>query len=228
MATPQRAGAGATWASNRMIPPRRFQPRFGEVTIRDRSRLFPADVEGATYFVTFRLGDSLPQSALESFKLERRNILLTAQRQSRPLAPTEWERLDELFSERIESQLDNGRGACYLRKPEIAEVIAGALQFFEDQRYRQFAWTVMPNHVHTVFRPLRSWPLAKILRAWKSFTSEEANKLLDRQGDFWGPEYFDHLIRSQEDFDRSIEYVRSNPQRAGLKDWKWTWVAAVI
>ena len=217
------ATAGGTPA----LPPRRFQARFGEVKIRDRGRLPHWEAEGATYFVTFRLGDSLPQSVLESFRFERKDILLTAQREGREVTPTELKQLDELFSERIQAYLDTGSGACYLRNPEIASVVARALQFFESQRYRQFAWSVMPNHVHAVFRPLPGWPLESILQSWKSFTSKEANKLLSRVGIFWEPEYFDRLIRSEEELCQYIEYVASNPKRAGLKDWKWVWVARV-
>jgi menaquinone-specific isochorismate synthase len=207
---------------------RRFQPRFGEVTIRDRGRLPHWESEGATYFVTFRLGDSLPESVLVSYQFERRDILQNARRQGRELTPTERKRLDELFSERVEEYLDAGQGACHLAVPQVAEMVAGALRFFEGQRYRQFAWCVMPNHVHALFRPLPNWPLEKILHSWKSFTSKEANKLLSREGTFWEPEYFDHLIRSEEEFHRYIEYIASNPRKAGLKDRKWVWVAKVL
>jgi REP element-mobilizing transposase RayT len=209
------------------LRPQRFQPRFGEVTIRDRGRLPHWEAEGATYFVTFRLGNSLPQSVLESYRFERSNILLTAERQGRPLSATELKHLDELFSERIEAHLDSGSGACHLAKPQVADMVAGALQFFEGRRYRQFAWCLMPNHVHAVFRPLPNWSLEKILHSWKSFTAKEANKLLNRVGDFWEPEYFDHLIRSEEEFYRYIQYVASNPIKAGLKDWKWVWARAM-
>jgi REP element-mobilizing transposase RayT len=82
----------------------------------------------------------------------------------------------------------------------------------------------MPNHVHRVFRPLPNWPLEKILHSWKSFTGKEADKILNRTGQFWESGYFDHVIRSEEEFYRYIEYVAANPQRAGLKDWKWVWV----
>jgi len=204
--------------------PNRFQPRFGEVTIRNRGRLPHWEAEGGTYFVTFRLGDSLPQSALESIRFERKDILLTTERQGRPPSATELKRLEELFSERVEAYLDSGAGACHLAKPEIADMVAGALQFFDGQRYRQFAWSVMPNHVHAVFRPLPNWSLEKIMHSWKSFTGKEANKLLKRVGDFWEEEYSDHLIRNEEEFYRYIKYVVSNPKRAGLEGWKWVWV----
>ena len=130
-----------------------------------------------------------------------------------------------LFSERIEAYLDAGRAACYLNNPDVAEVVATALQFFEGRRYRQFAWCVMPNHVHSVFRPLPNWPLERVLHSWKSFTSKEADKPLHRTGSFWEPEYYDHLIRSEQEFNQYVAYVASNPLKAGLKDWRWVWVA---
>jgi hypothetical protein len=40
------------------------RPRFGEVVIRDRGCLPHWEQDNATYFVTFRLTDSLPKSAL--------------------------------------------------------------------------------------------------------------------------------------------------------------------
>jgi REP element-mobilizing transposase RayT len=201
-----------------------FKPRFGEVTIRDRGHLPHWEVEGGTYFVTIRLGDSLPLSVLESIRFERKDILLNAERQSRKVSDTELERLEELFSERIEACLDSGIGACHLANPLIADLVAGALQFFDGQRYRQFAWSVMPNHVHAVFLALPNWSLEKVLHSWKSFTAKEANKMLEREGRFWEEEYFDHLIRDEDEFCRYIEYVASNPRRAGLKGWRWVWV----
>ena len=63
-------------------------------------------------------------------------------------------------------------------------------------------WSVMPNHVHAVFRALPNWPLEKIMHSWKSFTGKEANRMLKRVGDFWEEEYFDHLIRDKEEFYR--------------------------
>ena len=143
------------------MKPNRFQPRFGEVTIRDRGRLPHWEAEGGTYFATFRLSDSLPQSALESIRFERKDILLTGERQARQLSASELKRLEELFSERIEAYLDSGSGACHLTKPRIADMVASALQFFDGQRYRQFAWSVMPNHVHAVFRALPIGPLKR-------------------------------------------------------------------
>jgi REP element-mobilizing transposase RayT len=199
------------------------RPRFGEVTIRDRGRLPHWEAEGAIYFVTFRLADSLPQSLLESLRAERNDIINTAKQMGRGLSAAETGRLAQLSSRRIEAYLDSGRGGCHLRSPSVAQLMATALRHFEGKRYRLFAWCVMPNHVHVVFRPLPSYKLADILRTWKSYTARRANQILHRHGTFWQREYYDRLIRDDKELQRTIQYVIQNPANAGLRDWPWVW-----
>jgi REP element-mobilizing transposase RayT len=79
----------------------------------------------------------------------------------------------------------------------------------------------MPNHVHAVVQPLPGFALNKILHSWKSFSATHANKVLNRTGNFWQVESYDHLIRDEEDLARQTRYVLENPERAGLNGWKW-------
>ena len=81
----------------------------------------------------------------------------------------------------------------------------------------------MPNHVHVVMRLLPGQQLAAVLHSWKSFSAKEANRILGLHGSLWSREYYDHLIRSAEELERIISYVRDNPLKAGLIDWKWVW-----
>ncbi|MCC6321347.1 MAG: transposase [Phycisphaerales bacterium] len=177
--------------------------------------------DGATYSATFRLVDSLPVSVLAGYVQEREGIVARAAANGRELSALERARLDELHSERIEAYLDSGAGACWLRDERVAELVQGALMHFEGVRYEVFAWCVMPNHVHAVFRPREGFGLSAILHSWKGFTSSEANKLLGRTGAFWQPESYDHLIRDEEEFAHAVRYVLENPAKAGLRDWQW-------
>jgi len=175
----------------------------------------------ATYFVTFRLADSLPQKVLNTFRFERQDILATAKRINRQLSLRERARLKRLFSEQIERHLDAGVGARLLGKPGAAAIVADALQHFDGNRYDLFSWCVMPNHVHVVLRPCAGHHLAGILHSWKSFTATRINRLLDRAGRLWQREYYDHLIRDEREFGRIIDYVLQNPAKAGLTRWPW-------
>jgi REP element-mobilizing transposase RayT len=167
------------------------------------------------------LGDSLPQHVLENWRLEREHIIKTATQMKRPLSEHEEKRLQQLFSEKVEKYLDGGHGACWLKRDDIAELVANALRHFDGTRYELFAWCVMPNHVHVVVKPLPGYELPQILHSWKSFTAKEANKRLNRTGEFWQPEPYDHLIRDEADFIHAVNYVLRNPEMAGLHGWKW-------
>jgi len=175
----------------------------------------------SVYSVTFRLADSLPEAVVEAWATERENIIRTAQQMGRPVAEHEEARLQHLFSDKVDRYLDAAHGACWMRRDGIAGIVAGALRHFEGDRYRLSAWCVMPNHVHVVVEPLAGHDLPDILHSWKSFTANRANKALGRRGAFWQPEYYDHLIRDEDDLAHSIEYVLRNPERAGLRGWRW-------
>ena len=63
------------------------------------------------------------------------------------------------------------------------------------------------------------------MHSWRSYTSHEANKILNRTGQFWMEEYFDRYIRDEKHLNNVIEYIDNNPVKAGLvenpEDFKW-------
>jgi putative DNA methylase len=125
----------------------------------------------------------------------------------------------------IEKYLDQGYGECHLRDNRIAELVQRSFWHSDGASYRLHAWVVMPNHVHVL---IEIWqvPLGEILKAWKSFTSKMANKLLRREGSFWEDDYFDRYIRDEDHFRRVLRYIENNPVKAGLvaaaADWPWS------
>ena len=99
------------------------------------------------------------------------------------------------------------------------------MRHFDDQRYRLFAWCVMPNHVHVVVRLLPGQTLAASWFTPGSLSPQNARmRSLGGSGTFWQREYYDHLIRNESEFEHAIRYVAENPEKANLKDWKWVWV----
>ncbi len=191
-------------------------------TVRQGAYLPHWTLDGAKYHVVFRLADSLPAAVIEDYQRERAALLAAA---GDDAGPAVQDRLQKLFSARIEQLLDTGRGACWLARTEIAEPVANALRHFEGTRYHLLAWCVMPNHVHAIAQPLAPHELSGILHSWKSYTATTANRLLQRSGEFWQKESFDHLIRDADELERTIRYVQANPANAGLKEWPWVWPA---
>jgi REP element-mobilizing transposase RayT len=161
--------------------------------------------------VTFRLADSLPQAILARWENELATMLEARASVER--------------RERIEHYLDSGAGQCWLSRSGVAETIESALLFFEGQRYELDAWAVMPNQVHALFTPMAGHTFPEILHSWKSYTSNEANKLLGRGGEFWYPDYYDRFVRNAKHFVRAVEYIEMNPVAAGLcrrpEDWPY-------
>ncbi|HEY7122914.1 MAG TPA: transposase [Ktedonobacterales bacterium] len=195
-------------------------PPKDAVTWRSRGYLPHLERHGATYFVTFRLADALPHRVLEEFRAERAALLAKAQAQG-VLSGEEQARLDLLVSQRIQAYLDAGKGACCLRQPGVAEIMAESLRYFAGSRYVLLGWCIMPNHVHVVLEPLPPATLSTILHTWKSFTSNRIGRLLGYKGALWEQEYYDHLIRDEQALWRILTYVSQNPLKANLKDWPW-------
>ena len=197
------------------------QPLDDQVNKRNGAYLPHWTQAEAIYAVTFRLADSLPANVLEQWRIERDKIDQNAASQGREPTSYEQQELDRLNSEKVESYLDAGHGQCYLRESNIAELVANALKHFDSQRYDLIAWAVMPNHVHAVVKPREGFDLPGILHSWKSYTANKANELLERTGAFWQTESYDHLIRDENDFRNQVNYILSNPAKAGLKNWPW-------
>ena len=182
---------------------------------------------GANYFVTFRLAGTLPREVLARLKHERQSIIQAALAANRSLTWQEQTELFKWYSERVDNYLDASHGDCWLRREDIAVLVATALHFFLDERYALHAWAIMPNHVHVVVRPELPWTLSKILKSWKNFTALEANKLLRRIGQhFWQDESYDHWCRDDDDRARCCSYTVFNPVNARLcaapEDWPWS------
>ncbi len=164
------------------------------------------DEPGLVQFVTFRLADAFP-AELRS----------------------EWEALLKIEDDRkrrieLEANLDQGRGACHLRRADIAAMVEGSLLFRHDVQYDLRAWVIMPNHVHLLFR-VQDVPMSQLMDAWKGYTAKEANKILGRKGQFWQEGYWDTYMRDGEHESKTRRYIENNPTKAKLvaspKEWPW-------
>jgi len=166
--------------------------------------------------VTFRLADSLPQTRLREIENE--------------LADIPPGKVDSARRKKIEAWLDAGIGCCALRHPDLASLMQETLLKWNGDRYRLFAWCIMPNHVHVLMETKAA--LSKIVQSWKSFTGRWALRKNAGLGlgvpgtEFWMREYWDRYIRNADHFDNVRSYIERNPVAAGLCsqpcDWPWS------
>ena len=162
-----------------------------------------------TYFVTFRLADSIPAATLELWKRERDDWLT---RNPQPHSPIQKREYEQQFVNRFHKWLDAGNGECVLGRPEVRQIVTPALVHFQNSRYLLREWVVMPNHVHVIVTPLPGHELSEILHSWKSFTAKKINKLLGKTGTLWQKESFDHIVRGPDQLERIERYIHNNPQ----------------
>ena len=124
-----------------------------------------------------------------------------------------------------------------LSKPEHTKVIIETLKFWDGIKLENYAFCVMPNHVHWVFRVFEKDKngeqvyLQDILYSVKRFSANRINVLENRKGELWQKESFDTTIRDEKHLYFTIEYTLNNPVSAGMvkewKDWAGCWLGAM-
>jgi putative transposase len=181
--------------------------------------------EGATYFVTFRLADSISQPQKQSLKRWRQ---IWEKSHPEPRSESDWRKLAQEIASRTEDWLDEGYGNCELRQPAISQLMQESLLKFQGDQYFVGCLVVMPNHVHAVLKPLGDHALEAILKNMKGYVSRQTNKLLGRAGTLWEEESYDRIVRGEEHLYRVAQYIGRNPAKAGLPRAEWyRWIHPV-
>lgn len=185
--------------------------------------------EGATYVVTFRQADSLPQARVNEIKLLRKEW---ERLHPQPRSEKDWEDYARQYTRRVDAWLDEGYGSCRFRERDAVEILASALTRFHAQRYYTGAYAIMPNHCHLIIRPFAGEDLEKLLGAIKGSVARSIGRLT-RSERLWIQECYDRIIRDEEHLARTISYIGRNPMLAGLgheQSWRcWIdeyWTAA--
>ncbi len=176
---------------------------------------------GATYFLTWRLADSLPLARLKQLDAEQKAWLQAHDLESRSQVESLPEKLRHEYHRRFtavaQEWLDAGEGDCLLRRRDCAQILVDALNYFDGERYLLDAFVVMPNHVHLLVTAHDDWELSKLLHTWKGYSSHAINKILERSGSLWQQESWDHIVRSEAQLDHYRRYIRENPVKARLR-----------
>ncbi|HMO38571.1 MAG TPA: hypothetical protein PKC76_02405 [Saprospiraceae bacterium] len=193
---------------------------------------------GATFFVTFRLADSLPTNIIQKLSTEFEQKCQALKAQNIPNLPDRIREERKRYFGKFEHQLDTKiYGSCYLAHPEIATIVADRMQQYNGQLYQLHAYCIMPNHVHLLMdtmeqlkvsedvyledAPLNYVQLNEIMRLIKGGSARLANQALGREGAFWMKDSYDHYVRNEREWGNIIRYILNNPVNAGLvNDWQ--------
>lgn len=192
--------------------------------------------DGAIYWITFRMADSLPQTKLNPWKAERD---AWEEMHPQPWDDNTWREYNERFGERLEEWLDAGMGSCALARSDVRDAVKSCLLKFDGQRLIVHSAVIMPNHVHALIEPLpishcdtgipacesgdlqtgRFHDLSRLLQGIKGASAREANQILGTTGrTFWLDESYDHIVRSEAQYQHYLRYIAENPVKAKLRD----------
>jgi len=218
----------------------------GTITHGDLPHWF---MPGAAHFVTYRLADTLPGDVLQRLRSERDARL----RQPAPEGMSAAEhrsRQHKAYFAAYDEYLDRVSSVHWLETPAVAQIIVGNLYHHHASKYQLLEYVVMPSHVHVLLVPIvadaasvgliarapaqsdgyysgevedAKSPLSKIMHSLKSYTANEANRVLGREGRFWQKESYDHWVRNDTELARIAEYICQNPVKAGLVANAWDW-----
>jgi len=115
---------------------------------------------------------------------------------------------------------------CVFLDPRIAQATVDRLfDLGHKVKFNLYCYCLMPDHFHALIGPGDSnRALGEICGAFKSLSTHAYWQLY--KGRLWQRRFFDHIIRNEDDFFETMEYIKLNPVRKGLvdrpEDWPYT------
>ena len=79
------------------------------------------------------------------------------------------------------------------------------------------AWIIVPDHFHLILNT-PDGNTSKIIQCLKLSFSGQYRYYERKTGPVWQRRYWDHIIRSQDDMNRHIDYIHYNPVKHRLAD----------
>jgi REP element-mobilizing transposase RayT len=200
-------------------------------------------VPGQVFFVTWCLKSAVPPKALATYKQQLMNLksdIFYAQQSGKEAQIVETLQMqyhiarrkyvkayDDLLDSTKDLKVDLSSSSCI-------EILKETLLFYETKKIENFAFSIMPNHVHWVFRTFEVGEdgnpvfLQDILQSVKRYSSNFINKAIGSTGKLWQKESFDTTIRDEKHLWNAMEYTLNNPVKAGLvsspEEWTGSWV----
>ncbi len=120
------------------------------------------------------------------------------------------------------------------RKPILGQILDGQVVLSDIGKIIEKVWKnlpahyqtidlddfcIMPDHFHGIIiikdmKVEKHQSLTEIVRGFKTYSSREANKICKFTGcAFWQRNYYEHVVRDEEELNRIRQYILDNPLR---------------
>lgn len=208
-----------------------------------RQRLPHIQPLGAAFFVTFRLIGSVPKVEFQKLKKSYADKFQKLNTIKEPKIRNQgiYQLRQDYFVAHEKLLESIKEGPHYLKKSEVANIIASEIHKFDKKLYQLICFTIMSNHVHLIIDTALNGedksdintdlykPLNVIMKRIKGSTAVKTNRILRRSGQFWDRESFDIYVRNEKMLTNVINYTINNPVKAGLvkewTEWPYTYLA---
>jgi putative transposase len=104
----------------------------------------------------------------------------------------------------------------FFRHDRWARLMLATINHYKGTGYQLHAFVIMPDHLHLLITPIES--VEKSVQLIKGGFSFRAKKELEWNGEIWQTGFTDHRIRDEEDWNRHLNYIRTNPIEAKLAE----------
>lgn len=194
-----------------------------------------------TFFITFRLANTIPASVIATMReefeiqlailLQKKIDLIEKQNRINALENDYFLKIDRVFDKCT-------HGPTYLKDKSVAKILTDKIHSYDKLYYDLIAYTIMPNHVHLLIDlglqedidpKTQKYPIPLIMKYIKGWSGRKSNHFLGRSGQFWARESFDTYIRDERHLSNVVSYIIQNPVKARLvknwEEWPYTYVA---
>jgi len=112
-------------------------------------------------------------------------------------------------------------------KNENAQILSNILYNLRKRgKFFLLGFVLMPEHFHLLIVPRNGVKLSWIMQEIKKGSARLINKLNNSQGKIWLDEYYDYVIRDENDLVKHLNYIYTNPVKRGLvetpEEYPWS------
>ena len=102
------------------------------------------------------------------------------------------------------------------QKLVLKHIIDGNEKFYE-----LISVVVMPDHVHILLKQIGRYGITQIMKGIKGVSARQLNLKRGTSGSIWKDEYFDRIVRDQDELDEKINYMLNNPVKREITENPW-------
>ncbi len=187
--------------------------KLNKVPLNDRSK--------ADFFATFSLKNLNDESYLQKLAEEFKNKAAHCKSQY------QLNRIQKAYFLKYDQSLNQSTNEAQLNQKGVAETVNSTLQEFEGSLYHILAYTIMPNHIHFLFKLKKpetddlNKQVEGILQLLKEQINHNIGQYLNLGNNIWVTFNCEHHLMLEKEVINLTSYLVEDPVKAGLVDyWK--------